>query len=894
MTSTSHYLRLYVDTGLSALPALAKEKRPALRQWRQYQNERPTRAQVEEWANSIGFNALCIIAGAVSRNMEFLDFDQAGELYEKWAALVEKHCPGLLKRLVIERTPSGGWHVGYRCLGRIPGNMKLAQRRIVVASKEDVTIMGKTCKPRKDRSTGEWFVMVVLIETRGEGGLCLVAPSPKYVLTQGTYDALPMLTEAERHILIDAAFSLNEDWPVEAMPREYRKQQEVTDSLAAQGGDVGQASLRPGDDFNARGDVRAVLETHGWHCIRGGENEYWTRPGKETGTSATLKNNVFYVFSSNADPFEPNRGYAPFAVYALLEHGGDYAAAAKALRLQGYGGVEEATRHHHDHDHHLNVDQEVGSAAAAAEDTGTDEGENSPASPGSAAVSSESAPPTGLAPADALESAQVALDAPLPESGPAAGSPEPAGAASSNQGVILTLPAVAPEDRPAPEYPDPGPLPHAYLRVPGFISELMDLTLESAPYPNPVLAFSGALCMQAFLAGRRVRDCADNRTNLYLLGLAHSAAGKDWPRKVNIRLMQDLDMLDQVGERFASGEGLQDALLFRPCMLFQTDEFDGMLQSINKAQDSRFEMIMTTMLFLYSSANAVYPMRRKAGIERPGHIDQPCLTVFGTAIPNHFYEALSDRMLTNGLFARCIILESGQRQDGQDPKIIQLPERILKTAAWWREFRGDANEFFQINPKPRVVPDTACGKEALRETRQIADIGYREAESRQDAVAMALWGRVNENVRKLALLYAVSRSYLLPQIDAEAVGWARNLVLHQARRMLFMAQEHVARNEFQADCLKFLRKLREAPGCALAHKTLLKRMKLHAQTFSEVVDTLMQRGEIYRTMVLENKSWHAGYRLGESKAADEALIRQAYLHLRGEWVPHRRGPKPIA
>ena len=46
---------------------------------------------------------------------------------------------------------------------------------------------------------------------------------------------------------------------------------------------------------------------------------------------------VFYVFSSNAAPFEPNQAYSPFAVYALLEHQGDFAQAASALRDEGFG-----------------------------------------------------------------------------------------------------------------------------------------------------------------------------------------------------------------------------------------------------------------------------------------------------------------------------------------------------------------------------------------------------------------------------------------------------------------------------------------------------------------------------------------------------------------------------
>ena len=97
------------------------------------------------------------------------------------------------------------------------------------------------------------------------------------------------------------------------------------------------AELRPGDDFNQRGDVRAVLNKHGWRCVKPGGNEYWRRPGKSEGWSATLKDDVFFVHSVNAAPFESNQGYPPFAVYGLLEHGGDFAEAARQLRLEGFG-----------------------------------------------------------------------------------------------------------------------------------------------------------------------------------------------------------------------------------------------------------------------------------------------------------------------------------------------------------------------------------------------------------------------------------------------------------------------------------------------------------------------------------------------------------------------------
>lgn len=717
----------YLAAGLCVLPAVRAEKRPALSGWKAFQSRLPSRKQIEHWFNS-DRDAMCIVAGSVSGNLEVIDFDHQAARYEAWVSLIP---PELLGRLVIERTQSGGRHVVYRCVDAVCGNIKLSQ-----ALRD-----GK---------------LETLIETRGEGGLFLCDPTTGYTLEQGTLTDLPILSSAERESLLEAAWSLNEHLPP---PVNYS-----CDAIAIDG--------RPGDEFNERGDVREVLVRNGWTLAKPGVNEYWRRPGKDVGWSATLRDRVFYVFSGNAAPFEPNRAYSPFSVLTLLEHGGDFGAAASVLRTQGFGYESR---------------------------------------------SSDPEEPIGYGAPD-LESQRAA---PI----------------------------------------DPGPLPEEMLRIPGFISEVMDHCLATAPYPNFVMAFSGAIALQAYLAGRKVRDPGDNRTNLYLLGLAHSAAGKDWPRKVNTRILHEIGVADCLGERFASGEGIQDALFISPSMLFQTDEIDGLLQSINKARDARHENIMTTLLTLYSSANSVFPMRRKAGRELPGQIDQPSLVIFGTAIPNHYYEALSERMLTNGFFARMIILECGRRGAGQEPRIQEIPSRVVDTARWWYDFRPGTGNLQTWHPVPAVVQYHADARSLLVEARLEAEREYERAESASDAVGTTVWGRVSEQTRKLALLYAISQNATKPEIGRDAAEWAVRFVMHQTRRMLFMASSHVAENPFQADCLKLLRKLRDAPEKQLAHSVLLKRMKMGSKEFGDLVATLEQRGEVEKIVVTRPGTSHRAYRL---------------------------------
>jgi hypothetical protein len=98
---------------------------------------------------------------------------------------------------------------------------------------------------------------------------------------------------------------------------------------------------RPGDDFNRRADWHAILLPHGWIPVyRRGDMIYWRRPGKNEGQSATTNfanSGRLYVFTSSAPPLEANTSYSPFEAYALLEHRGDFKAAAQALASQGYG-----------------------------------------------------------------------------------------------------------------------------------------------------------------------------------------------------------------------------------------------------------------------------------------------------------------------------------------------------------------------------------------------------------------------------------------------------------------------------------------------------------------------------------------------------------------------------
>lgn len=93
-------------------------------------------------------------------------------------------------------------------------------------------------------------------------------------------------------------------------------------------------------------DVADLLERHGWHRVKQSRRDGalgFVRPGKtardgEGGNLMVVDGvPIFFCFTSGAAPLESWKSHTPAAVFALLEHKGDFRAANKALYDLGYG-----------------------------------------------------------------------------------------------------------------------------------------------------------------------------------------------------------------------------------------------------------------------------------------------------------------------------------------------------------------------------------------------------------------------------------------------------------------------------------------------------------------------------------------------------------------------------
>jgi hypothetical protein len=335
----------YNAQGFATLP-VKKNKRPNLKEWGCYQKTKPNESVIRGWFNGseLETTGLAIIAGKVSGNVEVLDidckYDLTGSLMEDFCALVKEHLPELVAKLVIAKTVNKGFHILFRSPAEsIQGNKKLASR----PATGDEAATGDKEK--------------VLIETRGEGGYFVAAPTTGYEWAQGAFTDIPLITAKERDTLLTIARSFDR-MPVKAAPEEKT------------GNRTAGSELSPFDDYNARADIPALLESNGWRFVyQRGENHHYKRPGTtESVTSASFHTGLrlFYVFSTSTE-FESGRGFNPVGVYTQLEHGGDYSAASKALFAAGYGSRRKEKPPNRESDNNVNnvnnvaeVEREIG------------------------------------------------------------------------------------------------------------------------------------------------------------------------------------------------------------------------------------------------------------------------------------------------------------------------------------------------------------------------------------------------------------------------------------------------------------------------------------------------------------------------------------------------------
>lgn len=402
--------------------------------------------------------------------------------------------------------------------------------------------------------------------------------------------------------------------------------------------------------------------------------------------------------------------------------------------------------------------------------------------------------------------------------------------------------AFAPDMAPADPEP-PVELPECVLQPGGLLGEIIDYNLATAHRRQPELALAGALALMSAITGRKIQDDRRTRTNLYILGLAESGAGKERSREVNkeILALSDPHSSHLGPEGIGSAQGIVKALSARQSLLFQLDEFGRVLGTLkNAAKAPHLSAVPATLLRLYSSSKSVYISDAVVHADRVLTIEQPHCVVYGTTVPKSFFDALTPDSLRDGFVSRLLVIEASNHLPPKQAVSHQpVPASIVEQVRWWIDHKPSGN-ISDITGAARTLTCEPGAEAAFAELEATV-----EQHIRQSGEIRELWVRVAEQARKLALLFRVSGVPDAETIDESSARSGVALALNLTRRIAWLAKRHVAESVVEDQCKRVLRIIADSTEGLTSSDLTRRTFWLRKRERQEVLETLMDSGQIY-------------------------------------------------
>ena len=355
---------------------------------------------------------------------------------------------------------------------------------------------------------------------------------------------------------------------------------------------------------------------------------------------------------------------------------------------------------------------------------------------------------------------------------------------------------------------DAEPFPaHLLNDAPGVLRDFMDWMLSTAQKPQPILALAASLSLVATCLAQKVKSQTGLRTNLYLVSVADTSAGKDHGRKCIKTALHAAGLSPMLGgEEIASGQGLLARVSSNPCTVFQPDEFGMWMKSINaKNSSAHLQQIITNLMKLFTSAGTVYTGTEYADQKMKARVDieYPCVNLHATTTPDPLFDSFSSGDVASGNLNRLLILFA---PSGRFPMrftdMTEPPEHLI---AWMKTCRVMLQGMAGLTAGNPITINMDAKAEALFSA--LYEYQQDQEEAKRSGGTHYLWGRCWEHASKLALIAACAKhkeattfAKLIEQgqvvVDEKAALWAIEFTKYTLTTMENEVATRVADSEF--------------------------------------------------------------------------------------------------
>ena len=346
------------------------------------------------------------------------------------------------------------------------------------------------------------------------------------------------------------------------------------------------------------------------------------------------------------------------------------------------------------------------------------------------------------------------------------------------KGIVETMPK---------DWPPPPPKTIAFIAPPrklsipaGLMGEIAQFVYAASPRPVPEIALAASIGLMAGLVGRAY-NVSGAGLNCYTILVAKTGLGKESMSSGINKIMNAIQLqvptsVDIIGpSEIASGQALIKHLAKHPTCLSILGEFGLRMQQMSADHANSSEKQLKKMLLdLYNKSghgNVVRPSVYADPDKNTIAIDAPSYSILAESTPMHFYGALSEEMIMEGLLPRFFIIEyQGQRvASNYDHNNVHPP-------MWLTDKIATLAAHAETISHHKKVIDVKISPEAEAMHKEFDRFCDAQINNSNNDVLRELWNRGHIKALKLSALVAVGVNAIDPEIIPAYFEWALDLV----------------------------------------------------------------------------------------------------------------------
>jgi hypothetical protein len=225
----------------------------------------------------------------------------------------------------------------------------------------------------------------------------------------------------------------------------------------------------------------------------------------------------------------------------------------------------------------------------------------------------------------------------------------------------------------------------------------------------------------------------------------------------------------------------------------------------------------------------------------------------------HFWQALQASNIADGSLARFLIMESEEDFPDSNEQfgVIDPPQDLIDQLILIHTGGGklsgnltDVGAIDEVMVDPRVVPMTPAAKAAFR---QLDDELVARLRTTRGTGYSSILARIEENATKLALIRAVSRDPIDPQIEDHDAHWGIMLSRHCAELTIREASARVSENLVESNHKRALQILRDAGQAGMSKSEFTRRTQFMDHRQRDGVLRTLAEARLVESLLLQAK-----------------------------------------